>query len=524
MIKKPDFLVQGEPPRLFPVLADSSKEGRVLSIFLSCFENVFEFQKALLSDVGVKAHSRTKIETYTEVVLKKAGSKPLRPDGLIIVTSPTQTWRALVEAKVGAAELTAEQIEAYLELAKLNGIDALITVSNQFAPLPSHYPVTISQNAAKKAKLYHWSWTYLLTQAGLQLDNNQVEDREQRFILGELTRFLSHGASGVQSFDQMPPAWSDLVAMVQAGSPIMPRSLEVQESIGAWYQETQDLCSVLTRQRKAQVTLKVSKAHVSDPYERMRTDAEKLCADKTIASTFQVPGAASPVVVIGDFGKRSLLFTMSLAAPGDRKTTRAKVAWLLKQLEKSKPDNAYVRLFWQRGAPYSQHSLETLRATPEVAEQEGKVLTSFDIVYLRDLGPRFGQRKSFIIELELHFPLFYEQIGQYLRAWTPPVPKKFEATIDGIAVSGTIAVANTVEDDARAEVEQAQLVIEPPEERFDFLDGVELPDDKMSVLLRLRDAINVGAMPPITKKRTADKIRAFRMGPLLRLQSKELVF
>jgi len=31
----PAFLVRGEPARLFPILADTSKEGRTLSIFLA---------------------------------------------------------------------------------------------------------------------------------------------------------------------------------------------------------------------------------------------------------------------------------------------------------------------------------------------------------------------------------------------------------------------------------------------------------------------------------------------------------
>jgi hypothetical protein len=70
MTDRPEILASGERARLFPVLADTSKEGRTLSILLACFETVDVFGKSLLSDVGVKIGSRTKIETYTEVVLK----------------------------------------------------------------------------------------------------------------------------------------------------------------------------------------------------------------------------------------------------------------------------------------------------------------------------------------------------------------------------------------------------------------------------------------------------------------------
>ena len=40
MMKLPEFLKQGETARLFPVLADTSKEGRVTSILLSCMKKL----------------------------------------------------------------------------------------------------------------------------------------------------------------------------------------------------------------------------------------------------------------------------------------------------------------------------------------------------------------------------------------------------------------------------------------------------------------------------------------------------
>ena len=40
MIKLPDSVKQGETARLFPVLADTSKEGLATSILLSCMAKV----------------------------------------------------------------------------------------------------------------------------------------------------------------------------------------------------------------------------------------------------------------------------------------------------------------------------------------------------------------------------------------------------------------------------------------------------------------------------------------------------
>ncbi|WP_210256050.1 hypothetical protein [Chelativorans sp. Marseille-P2723] len=241
MVEKPSILARGERARLFPVLAETSKEGRTLSILLACLESVDEFGKSLLADFGLRAGTRAKIKAYTEVVLKKGGEKAARPDGLLILKTGSRTWTALVEAKVGNAELTQEQLDSYLDIAKLNGVDALITISNQFAPLPSHHPVQMSASSLKKATLLHWSWMYLLTQATLQLGNDDIQDKEQRIILNEMVRFLSHPSAGVKSFDQMPASWSSIASTIQAGGTISPKVNEVQEVVGAWYQETRDL-------------------------------------------------------------------------------------------------------------------------------------------------------------------------------------------------------------------------------------------------------------------------------------------
>jgi len=534
---KHDLLLQGDTPRMFPVLADTSKEGRTLSIFLACLENVFEYRNAVFSDIGVKTHTKTRLEIFTEVVLKKAGPKPLRPDGLIIVTNGSSVWKALIEAKVGTSEVTAEQIEPYLELAKLNGIDAVITVSNQFAPLPSHYPIVISPTSAKKAKLFHWSWTYLLTLASLQLDNEEIEGKERRVILSELVRFLSHSGSGVQGFDQMPLAWSEMVSRVQSGRPVVARDLEVQDSVGAWYQQTQKLCSILSRQRRSLVHLKVPKLHASDPFERLRADAERLCTEKVLQAVFLVKDAASPISVTADFTKRVVAFAMTLQAPGDRKTSKSRIGWLIKQLERCKAENVHVRFYWQRTPGYTQHSLEALRALPDVAEQEGKVLSSFEIVYMRDFGVKFGQRKSFIVELEMHFPIFYENVGQHLRAWIAPVAKVTKSTGElpaELAVSvhvegNSVEVVVGIESEPEAGEtfsEQGQLDDVPSAitQEFDFIQGALLSDDDLQVLLRLKDAVYAGALPPIVTQQHADKLRAFRVGCGLRMQAASLAF
>lgn len=170
----PDFLVSGQRARLFPVLADTSKEGRTLSIFLSCLCAVDEFGRALLASLGLSLGMRSRIEAFTEVVFK-SGPDPrkIRPDGLIVVNTGKRTWSALVEAKVGNNEITSAQVELYGQMAKANTIDAIITLSNQFVALPEHHPVTLPKTLSKSVSLYHWPWMSLVTQASLLIDEKR---------------------------------------------------------------------------------------------------------------------------------------------------------------------------------------------------------------------------------------------------------------------------------------------------------------------------------------------------------------
>lgn len=437
-----EFLVAGERARLFPVLADTSKEGRTLSILLACFETVDGFGKSLLADLGIKVGVRTQIQTFTEVVLKKAGDKTLRPDGLIVLKSGSSTWKALVEAKVGNTDLSPEQLDSYLEIAKLNGIDALITISNQFAPLPTHHPVQLSASALKKATIAHWSWMYLLTQATLQLSNDEVIDREQRVILNEMVRFLSHPSAGVKGFDQMPSSWTDLVNTVQAGGAINNKSDAAQNVVGAWYQEIRDLSLILGRQLGEEVRVKVSRNHVRDPGSRMKKDLQTLTAEHCMRSEFDIPNTAATIEVCADLRKRSVFASMRVTAPMDRKSTKARLTWLLRQLQKSRPENIHIRLFWPGRGPFTQHPLVLLREKPELADEVGKVVSSFEVVYAKDLGAKFAQRRNFIVELEKAIPDFYEQIGQHLKAWQPMAPKIKEDRLEPSNVNTEALRAN----------------------------------------------------------------------------------
>ena len=140
------------------------------------------------------------MQTFIEVPFK-LGNQQLFPDGLIRVSRGQRQWTALVEVKTGSNALRSEQLEAYLDIAREQGFDALITISNEIAPIPGQHPTIVDRRKLRKVALYHLPWTEILTQAVIQKEYRGVADPDQAWILGELIRYLEHprsGAHGVQ--------------------------------------------------------------------------------------------------------------------------------------------------------------------------------------------------------------------------------------------------------------------------------------------------------------------------------------
>lgn len=446
----PAFVTRGEPARLFPVLADTSKEGRTLSILLACLQNVEEFGRAMLLDIGQRLGQRSRILTFTEIVLSKGiADASHRPDGLIVVQTGSTQWTALVEAKVGSSELYPEQVESYLELAKLNGIDALITISNQFTSLPAHHPLPLSNAAKKKADVFHWSWMYVLTEATLLLSNEEVTDRDQRVILNEMKRFLLHSSAGVKGFDQMPASWTDVVNLVQAGGAVSPSMDLARDVVGAWHQGVRDLSLVLSRQLGVDVEVKIPRAHAEDPTVRQKADLVRLADEKTMTTTLVVPDAASPIDVCADLQRRSLMVSMRVRAPEDRQSTKARLNWLVRQLSRTDAINIHVRLYWTGRSAHIQYPLTTLRESLDSASQERETAaSSFEVVLAKDLAGKFSQRRNFIAELQQTVAEFYERVGQHLKPWVPAAPKLREEKSEPAAVGKEVL---------RQEAEQSAL-------------------------------------------------------------------
>lgn len=428
MTTLPDPLVSGEIARLIPVIADSRREQRATSVFLAALSSVPDFAQPLLSAVGVRLGKRSIVDTYTEVVLKGETAAKDRPDGLIVVTTGGKSWKALVEAKIGSAPLQDEQVQRYLQLARDNGIDAVITVSNQFVARSMHSPVNASKVLTRRVGLYHWSWKFILTEAMLLQSREAVTNADQAFILREFIRFLAHDSIGVTGFESMPSEWRDAVTLVKSGGAIRKSSDEAEALVSAWHQETRDLSLRLSQHLATNVELRLARSHANDADKRFKDDCAALADDSALEAEYVVPNAAANLKVCVDLAKQTISAGMEVDAPQDRQRGTARVNWLLRQLKNAEGDRLFVRISWPSRARDTICPLTTLRDDPAAvlgsAPQPPK---AFEVFLLSDDGRRFAGRKTFIEELERIVPEFYDHIGQHLERWVPRPPKPVKA-------------------------------------------------------------------------------------------------
>jgi hypothetical protein len=96
-----------------------------------------------------------------------------------------------------------EQVNAYLDIARENGFDGVLTISNQITAASSESPISVDGRKLKRTALWHFSWWRVLTEAIVQHRYRGISDPDQAWILGELIAYLDSAASGAGGFEDM---------------------------------------------------------------------------------------------------------------------------------------------------------------------------------------------------------------------------------------------------------------------------------------------------------------------------------
>lgn len=419
-------LASGQLARLIPTVADSKKEERATSSLLASFMVVPSFAMSVLSDAGASIGKRSKVTCYTEVAFKSPDkSKGPRPDGLIMINNGSKVWTALVESKIGSSELTNEQVEEYLSLAKQYKINAVITISNQFATTPTHHPLTIPKTKTRSVELYHFSWLSLKSKAVLLTGTKGIEDPEQAYILSELVRYLDHDSSGVSALNKMPAQWKELCSSVQNGVVLSKNADYLTSSVSGWHQLLRHLSLNLSMAIGQPVDISLSRQREKDSDLNFAEDCAYLAKESSLKADFNIPNAASKLTLSADVLRKVINISMKLEAPKDKSRATASINWLSRQLKGTAHESVSIKAYWPKRIPQTMATLESVLENPNILIPPNvkELPTYLEVVRVVDLGARFKGAKTFVEDVSVQFPKFYHDAGQLLTKWVAQAPK-----------------------------------------------------------------------------------------------------
>lgn len=411
--------------RLIPtsgISGPDEQERRATSALLAVLSAVREFGRGLTQPLGAPAGH---IETYIEVPFT-LGDKKVQPDGIIRVTRGQKTWTSLVEVKTGTNELVAEQLENYLDVARDNGFDALVTISNEIPPAAGQHPTKVDKRKLRKVALHHYSWSHILAEAVVQKEHRGVADPDQAWILGELIRYLEHPRSGALEFDDMGAAWVPVRESVGAGT--LRATDKGALDVAARFDALLRYVSLrLGRTLGTEVVPVMSRKEAADPTLRPATLVESLAKDGKLAGGVRIPNAVAPLSVEIDLRAGKVTCYVDIDAPKEgRPATR--VNWLVRQL-KNAPESLRIEAYvWHGRGNSAADLLKAVREDPNVLILDPKKeIKTFRVALSAPLGAKRGRGRGAAIDSVLAVvDAFYGEVLQNLKAWTAAPPKMRE--------------------------------------------------------------------------------------------------
>jgi hypothetical protein len=395
------------------------QERRATSALLAVMAAVREFGRALTKPYGAPAGV---VETYIEVPFQ-LGERRLYPDGLVRVSRGQKAWTALVEVKTGTNELASEQLEAYLDIAREQAFEAVVTISNEIPPVAGQHPTKVDRRKLRRVALHHLSWTQVLAEAVMQKEFRGVADPDQAWILGELIRYLEHPRSGALEFDDMGGHWTGIRDAVSSGT-LRASDAGVTEVAGRFDALLRFASLGLGRRLGAEVTPVLSRRELTDPSLREQALVAELAERGTLSGAVRIPDTVAPLVVSADLRAKRVTCHVDIDAPREGRA-KTRVNWLVRQLKDAPPDlRIEAHVAHARGAGAAE-LLGVVRENADILVPDAtKNIRWFRVAGTRSLGIKRGRgRGAFIDSVIDAIDEFYGGVVENLKSWSASPPR-----------------------------------------------------------------------------------------------------
>jgi hypothetical protein len=409
--------------RLIPTYGSRTQqeqEKRATSCLLAVMHGVPEFGHALLTELG--APKAPAIETFAEVRFKDAAGKTVIPDGAIICRRAGKAWTCLVEVKTGSARLKDDQVSTYLDVARENGFDGVLTISTQITATPDESPVSVDRRKLRTTGLWHLSWWRVLTEAVVQQRYHGISDPNQEWVLRELIHYLSSDGSGAVGFEDMGENWVTVRKGAHDGT-LRPGDAAARDVAERWEQFANYLALSLSQELGA--TVRSQHPRKQTTAARLDQIVKSLTDSGEMQSILRIPDAVGPLEIRTDLRARQTVTSVALDAPreGGLKT---RFTWLMRQLKDAR-DDLRVEAAFPNARVTTAASLGEVREDPKALyypPDPKREPRSFVLARCRPMGQKRGRVEgSFVRETSAQAVEFYRDLVQDLKPWQAPAPK-----------------------------------------------------------------------------------------------------
>jgi hypothetical protein len=456
--------------RLFPSHHISSvreAELRAAASLLAMIKAVSEFGRAVVSLTG---GPKGKAECYTEVTFRAddTGAVADRPDGLIQVTRGQTDWRALVEVKVGDAALEQDQFDRYHRLAGDEGINGLLTISNQ-AALPNGLPpdIRVDGRRLRRVPVVHVSWQRLLSEAHMLSRKKDVADPDQQWMLEEWIQYVADPESRIIEPPQLGKHWNAVLSAARQGN-LAGSAPQLRDVVVHWDAFLRKLGLRLKAKLGVEVEPRISRAARTDPEVRIRQLHARATDQGELSGEFRIPGAAGDLALTVLLASRTVRCGLTLDAPSEGRA-KTRVNWLLRQLRDDEtPRDLVLQVHWDARGMTTQAKLREALDDPSVLMRDAtaapipgeRMPRSFLLEQTVALAKGRGRSTAPVLEgIARGVEGFYRNVVEGLQRYVPRAPRLAQTEERPIPEQ----VKKLTEPPAGDEVSQAPAPREEPE-------------------------------------------------------------
>jgi hypothetical protein len=428
-ISTEDLTARWHPARLIPtagIRGQEEQERRATSSLLAVVQAVPEFGYALFGLLGAP---KGRIRTFAEVQFKDADGKTCIPDGAVVIERGSKRFTLLVEVKTGDAELQSEQVSRYLDIARTNDFDGVLTISNAITATPTDSPVQVDGRKLRSTKLLHLSWWRVITEAVVQHRFRGLSDPDQAWILGELIAYLDHEASGASGFTDMGSSWVTVRDAAHAGT-LRAADPEARAVCERWEQFMEYLALGLEQDLGRDVSVVRPRRQAAD--QRLQALVRALADEGALTGSVRVLDAVAPLDLRADLRTRRVIASVTVDAPGEGRPL-SRINWLLRQIADA-PADLRIDVAFQSTRETTSLLLSDAREEPSALlspTDPKRVPRSLTLAAARPLGAKRGKgRGSFVADTRTQAIDFYGQIVQGIGPWRAKPPRLPQRAID----------------------------------------------------------------------------------------------